>query len=59
MGLGHVSFAVGSLDELNAAAQHLDSLGIEHQSVKDIGAGSILEFRDPDGVALELTSPNS
>ena len=32
----------------------VDGLGVEHGPVKDLGAGSILEFRDPDGVALEL-----
>ena len=33
---------------------HLDELGVSHEGVKDIGAGHILEFRDPDNIALEL-----
>ncbi len=30
---------------------------LEHEGVKDIGAGFILEFREPDGIALELMAP--
>ena len=37
----------------------LDGLGVSHDGVKDIGAGYILEFRDPDQVALELFAPKS
>ena len=44
-------------DALDEAATHLDSLGIAHEGVKDIGAGYILEFRDPDNIALELMAP--
>jgi glyoxylase I family protein len=56
-GLDHLAFAVGSRDELDAAASHLDGLGISHEPVKDIGVGYILEFRDPDDIALELMAP--
>ena len=56
-GLDHVSFAVASRTDIEEAAQHLDSLGIEHEGVKDIGAGFILEFRDPDNIALEVFAP--
>jgi len=45
------------LDELDSAAEYLDELGIEHEPVKDIGPSYILEFRDPDNIALELTAP--
>jgi len=54
VGLDHLSFQVGSVQALHDAASVLDGLGVEHGPVKDLGAGSILEFRDPDGVALEL-----
>ena len=37
-----------------AAVGLLDEAGIAHEGVKDIGVASILEFRDPDGIALEL-----
>ena len=56
VGLDHLSFAVPGVAELSDAASLLDEAGIAHGGVKDIGAGSILEFRDPDGIALELVS---
>jgi glyoxylase I family protein len=57
VGLDHVSFAVAGLSDLEAAAALLDGHGVQHQGVKDIGAGYILEFRDPDNIALELFAP--
>ena len=56
-GLDHIAFRVGSKDELEAAAAHLDDIGVDHEPVKDIGPSYILEFRDPDNIALELTAP--
>jgi glyoxylase I family protein len=56
-GLDHIAFRVASKDELDAAAAHLDELRIEHEPIKDIGPSYILEFRDPDYIALELTAP--
>jgi glyoxylase I family protein len=56
-GLDHVAFRVASKAELDHAATHLDELGIEREPVKDIGPSYILEFRDPDNIALELTAP--
>jgi glyoxylase I family protein len=53
-GLDHVAFRLSSKGELDAAAAHLDDLGIAHEPIKDIGMGHILEFRDPDNIALEL-----
>ncbi|MBG6217093.1 glyoxylase I family protein [Arthrobacter sp. CAN_A6] len=57
VGLDHVSFAVSGRGELDNAVAVLDNLGVEHGGVKDIGAGYILEFRDPDNIALELFGP--
>jgi glyoxylase I family protein len=56
-GLDHLAFRLGSKDELDAAASQLDKLNIAHEPVKDIGPAYILEFRDPDNIALELTVP--
>jgi glyoxylase I family protein len=53
-GLDHLAFAVDSLTELEAAAAHLDACGVKHEEIKDIGPSYILEFRDPDNIALEL-----
>ncbi len=57
VGLDHIAFRTASKAELDAAANHLDDLAIEHGPVKDIGPSYILEFRDPDNIALELTAP--
>jgi glyoxylase I family protein len=59
VGLDHVSFAVASREELDAAAATLDQRGVPHAGVKDIGAGFILEFRDFDNIALELFAPKA
>ncbi|AQT79149.1 glyoxalase [Mycolicibacterium litorale] len=56
VGLDHVAFTLSGKAELDRATAHLDQLGIAHEPVKDIGVAYILEFRDPDGIALELTA---
>jgi glyoxylase I family protein len=57
VGLDHVSFALAAKADLDAAGALLDERGIAHEAVKDIGEGYILEFRDPDNIALELFAP--
>lgn len=57
VGLDHLAFNLGSKAELDSAAALLDDLGIAHEPVKDIGVMYILEFRDPDNIALELCAP--
>lgn len=57
VGLDHVSFAVANRGMLDDAVSTLDDLGVTHEGVKDIVGGSILEFRDPDDIALELFAP--
>ncbi len=54
VGLDHLSLAVPDRAALDAAAARLDELGVPHGGVKDLGRAAILEFRDPDGIALEL-----
>ena len=56
-GLDHIAFRMSNKAELDAAAAHLDEIGVPHEPVKDIGPSYILEFRDPDNIALELTAP--
>ncbi len=60
-GLDHVSFAVGSRDDLVAAQRQFEQKGVPHGEVTDLtDAGiAILSFSDPDGVHLELTAPLS
>lgn len=57
VGLDHLSLAVEAHEDLLAAASMLDELGVPREQIKDIGAGYILEFRDPDNIALELFAP--
>jgi len=59
VGLDHVSFNVGSRDELEQAAQALDTRRIPHGEIEDLGGLgiSVLAFRDPDNIQLELTAP--
>jgi glyoxylase I family protein len=54
VGLDHLCLEVGSRAELDDAARLLDQLGATREPIKEIGHGHILEFRDPDGIALEL-----
>lgn len=56
-GLDHLAFRLAGKAELDSAAKHLDDVGIAHEPVKDIGPAYILEFRDPDNIALELSAP--
>jgi glyoxylase I family protein len=56
-GLDHLCLRVGSRSELDDAATLLDDLGAVREPIKEIGHGYILEFRDPDGIALELIAP--
>lgn len=56
VGLDHLSLSVAGLEDLEAAAALLDKRGVTHSGVKDIGSAHILEFRDPDNIALELFS---
>jgi glyoxylase I family protein len=54
VGLDHISFVVATLGELEDTVRMLDERGIPHAGIKDLGPNYILEFRDPDNVALEL-----
>lgn len=56
VGLDHLAFRLESRAELDAALALLEERGIENAGIKDLGAMAILEFRDPDGIALELVS---
>ena len=58
-GLDHVSFAVESRDDLDAAAAALADADVEHGEIKSLdGAGiAILSFQDPDNINIELTAP--
>ncbi len=54
VGLDHLSFLLSDSSAVHAAAARLDELRVQHSGVKDLGRAVLLEFRDPDGIALEL-----
>ena len=53
-GLDHLAFSVGRRDELDSWAVRLTEAGVDHSGVAEIPPGAILNFKDPDGVALAL-----
>ena len=53
--LDHLSFPTESLDDLRDWARWLDACDVSHSGVRDVaGVGSMLNFADPDGIALEF-----
>ncbi|WP_072801793.1 VOC family protein [Rhodococcoides yunnanense] len=57
-GLDHLSFGVETHQDLTDAIATLDTLGIAHGGIKSAGPGlAIVEFRDPDNIALEISGP--
>lgn len=61
VGLDHVSFNVGTLAELENALQVLEEKGVPHGEINDLGGLgiSVLAFRDPDNIQVELTAANA
>ena len=53
-GLDHLAFTLGSLDELRAWSTALDDAGVVHSGVIELPSGAIVNFKDPDGIALAL-----
>jgi glyoxylase I family protein len=53
-GLDHLAFTVASEDDLNAWARRLGDAGVDPSGVVSIPPGAILNFKDPDGIALAL-----
>ena len=56
-GLDHLGLAAGDRDELVAWERRLDAAGVPHSPIADLPLGHHLNFRDPDGIALELHAP--
>jgi glyoxylase I family protein len=53
-GLDHLSLLVEDRRSLDVWSAHLDTLGVPHSPIVDEHYGSVLVFRDPDGIQLEL-----
>ena len=56
-GLDHVGFSVPTRADLEAWLAHLEALGADHSPIKDRFYGSVITFRDPDNIQLELFAP--
>ncbi len=66
-GLDHVGFQVGSRADLEAWQEHLTQLGVEkadaadrpctQSPITDAPYASVLVFRDPDNIQLEMFAP--
>jgi catechol-2,3-dioxygenase len=55
--LDHLAFAVPDGATLEAWADHLTVLGIDHPGVVPENGNPSLQLRDPDGTAVELVAP--
>ena len=53
-GLDHAAFSVSTRGDVDVWAQRLDVAGIEHSGRIDVPLGAILNFADPDGIALSI-----
>lgn len=58
-GLDHLCFAVASREEVNAWAARLDAHGVAHSGVVEMKTSPIVNFKDPDGIALAIAVPPS
>jgi glyoxylase I family protein len=57
-GVDHLGFAASSREELERWERHFDAHGVTYTPMRDEAFGSHLNFRDPDGIALELSCSN-
>jgi glyoxylase I family protein len=56
VGLDHVGFHVPDRVDLDAWADHLTRQGVTHTGIVEAPYASVISFRDPDGIALELSA---
>ncbi len=56
-GLDHLSFAASDVADLTEVERRLESAGTRYTPVQALPFATILAFRDPDNVALELFGP--
>lgn len=53
-GLDHLAFHVPTQADLEVWAARLTEAGIEHSGIAPTPTGPIINFKDPDGIALAL-----
>ena len=54
VGLDHLALTVTSREELERWIVQLDACDVKHSEIHDIPYGSVVVFRDPDNIQLEL-----
>ena len=59
VGLDHLAFVCLDRAEFDAWLERLTTLGITNSGVEESPFGSHINFRDPDGIALEFYLPAS
>ena len=57
-GMDHLGLTAGSRAELEEWERRFDEHGVTYTPIRDMEMGFHLNFRDPDGIALELSAPN-
>lgn len=57
-GLDHLGLAAASREELEQWERRFDEYGVTYTPIRDMEFGYHLNFRDPDGIALELSASN-
>lgn len=53
-GFDHMGFKVDSIEQLQEWQAHFERLGITHTPVAHRDYGSVLTFKDPDGIQFEM-----
>jgi glyoxylase I family protein len=56
-GMDHLAFGVSSRAELEAWVPELERRGITFSPIADTPIGTVIVFRDPDGIQLEFWLP--
>jgi len=57
-GVDHLGLAAACREELEEWERRFDDYGVTYTPIRDMEMGYHLNFRDPDGIALELSAPN-
>ena len=57
-GMDHIGLAAGSREELEEWERRFEEHDVVYTPIRDMEMGHHLNFRDPDGIALELSAPN-
>ena len=53
-GLDHVAFGVESREDLEVWQERFEKTGVTYTPIVDVPYGHVLNFKDPDNIALEL-----